>query len=93
MRAAATRRDAFGGRVSAFRDVLAARLSRRDWLRGAGALSLFAALPTCAAGVRATAPALVCASAYEASASAVATSVTSTRAIPARSAAAIGSTF
>ena len=44
--------------MSAFRDVLAARLSRRDWLRGAGALSLFAALPACATGPRGTAPAL-----------------------------------
>jgi secreted PhoX family phosphatase len=44
--------------MSAFRDVLEARLSRRDWLRGAGALSLFAGLSACATGARGTAPAL-----------------------------------
>jgi len=44
--------------VTAFRDVLEARLSRRDWLRGAGALSLFAGLSACATGARGTAPAL-----------------------------------
>jgi len=44
--------------VTAFRDVLAARLSRRDWLRGAGALSFLAGLSACATGARGTAPAL-----------------------------------
>ena len=44
--------------MTAFSDVLEARLSRRDWLRGAGALSLFAGLSACATGARGTAPAL-----------------------------------
>ena len=44
--------------MTAFSDVLEARLSRRDWLRGAGALSLFAGLSSCATGARGMAPAL-----------------------------------
>ena len=44
--------------MTAFSDVVEARLSRRDWLRGASALSLLAGLSACATGARATAPAL-----------------------------------
>ena len=44
--------------MTAFSDVLEARLSRRDWLRGAAALSLFAGLSACATRAPGTAPAL-----------------------------------
>lgn len=42
----------------AFRDLLAARLSRREWLAGASAVSIATALGGCAASARGTSPAL-----------------------------------